>query len=257
MANRRRAMPLRNPQSASHKTAPAPANGRHVKGPRVNGKTQRGKPHIPGAQFIAREQILPFDKMVFGLVDPYDRGVRIFRVEKYVNRNDRILLAWKRSKSWLTGRYIHVEVKEDGSRRIAVQTLAWDETATKPKNRGHMEFEWYDLGPKDLLAVEVAPTTHPRMRTASSGKCGRILTRPLRRQSPTSGSGGSGSPSRTRHLARGLGGMSCTLIRWRRLVPRHGWRASKSRMVSDGLLSGLCAIYGRGSPSLTCAPART
>ncbi len=155
MASSPRALPLRNPQSASRKTARATDNGRHVNGPRVNGKTQRGKPNIPGAQFIAREQILPFDKMVFGLVDPYDRGVRIFRVEKYVNRNDRILLAWKRSKSWLTGRYIHMEVKEDGSRRVAVQTLAWDETATKPKNRGHMEFEWYDLGPKDLLAVEV------------------------------------------------------------------------------------------------------
>jgi hypothetical protein len=148
MANR--TIPLRNAQTASRKIARrknAKANGA--------GKAQRGKPAISGARFIARDQILPFDRTVFGLVDPYDRGVRIFRVEKYVNRNDRILLAWKRSKSWLTGRYIHMEVKEDGSRRVALQTLAWDETVTRPKNHGHMEFEWYELGPKDLLAVEM------------------------------------------------------------------------------------------------------
>jgi hypothetical protein len=36
-----------------------------------------------------------------------------------------------------------------------VQTQGWDETGTKPKHHGHMEFEWYDLGPKDLLAVEI------------------------------------------------------------------------------------------------------
>jgi hypothetical protein len=69
MANR--TMPLRNAQSANRKTAPKSANGRHVNGPRVNGKALQGKPKIPGAQFIAREQILPFDKMVFGLVDPH------------------------------------------------------------------------------------------------------------------------------------------------------------------------------------------
>ena len=40
----------------------------------------------------------------------------------------RVILAWKRSKGWLTGRYIHMEVKEDGSRRVAMQTLGWDGT---------------------------------------------------------------------------------------------------------------------------------
>jgi hypothetical protein len=73
-----------------------------------------------------------------------------------VNPNDRIILAWKRSKSWLTGGYVHMEVKQDGSRRVAMQTLGWDETARVPKGRrGQQEFEWYDLGPKDLIAVEV------------------------------------------------------------------------------------------------------
>jgi hypothetical protein len=153
MANR--TIPLRNAQTANRKTAPKSANGRHVSGPRVNGKALQGKPKIPGAQFIARDQILPFNKMVFGLVDPYDRGVRIFRVGKYVDRYARVLLAWRRSKSWVTGRYICMHVEKDGSRRVAVQTQGWDEAGTKPKHSGHMEFEWYDLGPKDLLAVEI------------------------------------------------------------------------------------------------------
>jgi hypothetical protein len=153
MANR--TIPLGNAQSASRKAAPKPANGRHVNGPRVNGKALQGKPKIPGAQFIARDQIVPFNKMVFGLVDPYDRGIRIFRVDKYVGRYARVLLAWRRSKSWVTGRYICMEVNKDGSRRVAVQTQGWDEAGSKPKNSGHMEFEWYDLGPKDLLAVEI------------------------------------------------------------------------------------------------------
>jgi hypothetical protein len=76
MANR--TIPLRNVQAASRKTARSKngkANGA--------GKAQRGKPAIPGARFVARDQILPFDRTVFGLLDPYDRGARIFRVEKY------------------------------------------------------------------------------------------------------------------------------------------------------------------------------
>jgi hypothetical protein len=74
---------------------------------------------MPGAQFLSCDQIMPFDRMTFGLIDPYDRGVRIFRVEKYVNPNDRIILAWKQSKSWLTGRYIMMEAKKNGTRRVA------------------------------------------------------------------------------------------------------------------------------------------
>ena len=42
---------------------------------------QHGKPKVPGAEFVARDQILPFDKLTFGLIDQYDRGVRIFSVE--------------------------------------------------------------------------------------------------------------------------------------------------------------------------------
>jgi hypothetical protein len=236
MANR--TIPLRNAQSASRKTAPKPANGRHVNGPRVNGKALRGKPKIPGAQFIAREQILPFGQMVFGLVDPYDRGI-----DRYVDRYARVLLAWRRSKSWVTGRYICMNAEKDGSRRAPVQTQGWDETGTKPKHDRHMEFEWYDLGPKDLLAVEIGvfhacegannfkrqvwPDTYQALAAPEPDKSG----------------------SQTRRPAHGPAGMSYTLIRRRRSVPRHGWRASKSRAVSGDPLSGLFGIYGRGSPS--------
>jgi hypothetical protein len=150
---------LRNAQTSSRKTAPRKngrAAARHVNGPRVNGQLTRGKPKVPGAQFVARDQILPFDKLTFGMIDPYDRGVRIFRVEEYVNPDDRIMLAWKRSKSWLTGRHIYMQVKEDGTRRVAMQTLGWAEPPDDPpKHYGQQEFEWYDLGPKDLIAVEV------------------------------------------------------------------------------------------------------
>jgi hypothetical protein len=153
-----RTMPLRNAQTSSRKTTPrknGKVEARHVNGPRVNGQLTRGKPKLPGAQFLSRDQIMPFDKLTFGLIDPYDRGVRIFRVEKYVNPNDRIMLAWKRTKSWLTGRYIYMQVKEDGTRRVAMQTLGWTEPGDPPKHYGQQEFEWYDLGPADLIAVEV------------------------------------------------------------------------------------------------------
>ena len=82
MANR--AIPLRNAQTASRKAGHGQngkSNVRHVNGPRVNGQVQHGKPKVPGAQFVARDQILPFDKLTFGLIDQYDRGVRIFSVE--------------------------------------------------------------------------------------------------------------------------------------------------------------------------------
>jgi hypothetical protein len=111
---------------------------------------------MPGAQFLSCDQIMPFDRMTFGLIDPYDRGVRIFRVEKYVNPNDRIILAWKQSKSWLTGRYIMMEAKKNGTRRVAMQTLGWHRPDDPhAKKYGQHEFEWYDLGPDDLIAVEV------------------------------------------------------------------------------------------------------
>ena len=48
-----------------------------------------------------------------------------------------------------------MEVKEDGSRRVAMQTLGWEETGVTHKRYGCREFEWYDLGPKDLIAIEV------------------------------------------------------------------------------------------------------
>jgi hypothetical protein len=99
---------------------------------------------------------LPFNELVFGLLDPYGRGIRVFRVEKYVHRNDPIILVWRRSKSWLTGRYICIQTNKDGTRRVAMQTLGWDEAGiTSAPTKGQKEFEWYDLGPNDLIAVEV------------------------------------------------------------------------------------------------------
>jgi hypothetical protein len=48
-----------------------------------------------------------------------------------------------------------MEVKADGSRRVAMQTLGWDQTGAAHKRYGTQQFEWYDLGPKDLIAIEV------------------------------------------------------------------------------------------------------
>jgi len=150
MAKPHRAIPLRTTQSGSRKIA----NGRHSKGPRVNGRPMKGKPGIPGAQFVSRDQILPFDRTVFGMFDMPDGGMRIYRVEKYININDSIILVWRRSKAWLTGRYICMTVNEDGSRRVALQTLGFDQTGATHKRYGTQEFEWYDVGPDDIVAVE-------------------------------------------------------------------------------------------------------